>query len=89
MSGVDLYVGGNDLVLANLTGHPTVVLPNGTRTRDDVATPRALTFTGQLFGEADLLHVAQAYQRATGFHLLRPPMDKVLAEKQESVDAEK
>ncbi len=32
MSGIDLYVGGNDLVLTNLTGHPTVVLPNGTRT---------------------------------------------------------
>ena len=32
MSGIDLYVGGNDLLLANLTGHPTVVLPNGTRT---------------------------------------------------------
>ena len=42
MSGVDLYVGGNDLLLANLTGHPTVVLPNGTRTRDAVATPRAV-----------------------------------------------
>ena len=27
MRDVDLYVGGNDLVLTNLTGHPTVVMP--------------------------------------------------------------
>src|SRR5262249_26214061 len=31
MTQVDLYVGGNDLLLTNLTGHPTVVLPNGFR----------------------------------------------------------
>ena len=29
MTKVDLYVGGNDLMITNLTGHPTVVLPNG------------------------------------------------------------
>src|SRR5262249_22298691 len=29
MSQVDVYVGGNDLLLCNLTGHPTVVMPNG------------------------------------------------------------
>jgi len=86
MSTVDVYVGGNDLVLANLTGHPTVVLPNGTRPRDGVATPKGLTFTGQLFGETELLAVAEAYQRATGFHLARPRMDKLLAEPEQSGD---
>ena len=87
MATVDLYVGGNDLLLANLTGHPTVVLPNGMRTRDGIETPKGLTFTGQLFGEAELLAVAGAYQRATGFHLARPPMDKVLAEPEKSAEA--
>jgi Asp-tRNA(Asn)/Glu-tRNA(Gln) amidotransferase A subunit family amidase len=80
MSQIDLYIGGRDLTLANLTGHPTVVLPNGLRKRDGVETPTSLTFTGRLFGEADLLAVAQAYQRATDFHLARPPMEKVLGE---------
>jgi Asp-tRNA(Asn)/Glu-tRNA(Gln) amidotransferase A subunit family amidase len=80
MSQVDLYVGGRDLTLANLTGHPTVVLPNGLRPRGGVETPTSLTFTGRLFGETDLLAVAHAYQRATGFHLARPPMEKILAE---------
>ena len=70
---VDLYVGGNDLVITNLTGHPTVVLPNGFEQRDGVDVPTSLTFTGRLFGEASLLAVAEAYQRATDFHLRRPP----------------
>jgi Asp-tRNA(Asn)/Glu-tRNA(Gln) amidotransferase A subunit family amidase len=34
--------------------------------------PRSLTFTGRLFGEAELLAVGHAYQRATGFHLRHP-----------------
>jgi Asp-tRNA(Asn)/Glu-tRNA(Gln) amidotransferase A subunit family amidase len=85
MDRVDLYVGGSDLALANLTGHPTVVVPNGLATRGGVETPRSLTFTGRLFGESDLLAVANAYQRATSFHLARPPMDKVLEEAKTSV----
>jgi Asp-tRNA(Asn)/Glu-tRNA(Gln) amidotransferase A subunit family amidase len=74
MSQVDLYVGGNDLVLTNLTGHPTVVLPNGFRKVGAAELPIALTFTGKLYGESDLLAVAQAYQQATGHHLKRPPL---------------
>jgi Asp-tRNA(Asn)/Glu-tRNA(Gln) amidotransferase A subunit family amidase len=80
MTEVDLYVGGNDLLLTNLTGHPTVVLPNGFRKVEDMELPNALTFTGRLYGESDLLAVAHAYQQATGHHLKRPPMDKVKPE---------
>jgi Asp-tRNA(Asn)/Glu-tRNA(Gln) amidotransferase A subunit family amidase len=81
MAKVDLYVGGNDLLLTNLTGHPTVVLPNGLRKTEDVELPTALTFTGRLYGETELLSVAHAYQQATGHHLKRPPMDKLKPEK--------
>ncbi len=80
LAGVDLYVGGNDLLLTNLTGHPTVVLPNGFRKIGDVEVPTALTFTGRLYGEAELMGVALAYQQATGHHLRRPPMDRVTRE---------
>jgi Asp-tRNA(Asn)/Glu-tRNA(Gln) amidotransferase A subunit family amidase len=80
MSQVDLYVGGNDLLLTNLTGHPTVVLPDGFRKVDGAEMPTALTFTGRLFGETDLLSVAHAYQQATGHHLKRPPVDKLKLE---------
>jgi Asp-tRNA(Asn)/Glu-tRNA(Gln) amidotransferase A subunit family amidase len=80
MSQVDLYVGGRDLTLTNLTGHPSVVLPNGLQRRGGVDAPTALTFTGRLFGETDLLAVAHAYQRATDVRLARPPMEKILAD---------
>jgi Asp-tRNA(Asn)/Glu-tRNA(Gln) amidotransferase A subunit family amidase len=80
MGQVDLYVGGNDLQLTNLTGHPTVVVPDGFRKSGDVELPTSLSFTGRLYGESDLLAVAHAYQQATGHHLRRPPMDKVTPE---------
>jgi Asp-tRNA(Asn)/Glu-tRNA(Gln) amidotransferase A subunit family amidase len=87
MSQIDLYVGGRDLTLANLTGHPTVSVPNGLRTRNGVEKPTSLTFTGRLFGETDLLAVAHAYQRATDFQLARPPLDKILSNEKEKPDA--
>jgi Asp-tRNA(Asn)/Glu-tRNA(Gln) amidotransferase A subunit family amidase len=75
MRQVDLYVsptfGGDNLLLTNLTGHPQVVLPNGFRTD---GTPTSITFTGRLFGEAEVLAVAKAYQDATGFHRRRPEL---------------
>lgn len=77
---VDLYVGGNDLVLTNFTGHPTVVLPNGFSKIGMNETPLPITFTGRLYGETDLLAVAHAYQQATGYHLRRPAMEKVTPE---------
>jgi Asp-tRNA(Asn)/Glu-tRNA(Gln) amidotransferase A subunit family amidase len=73
MEKVDLYVGGDDLVLCNMTGHPTVVLPNG-------KPPAANTFTGRLYGESELLAVAAAYQEATGHHLKHPDMSQVTKE---------
>lgn len=76
MAQVDLYVGGNDLLLTNLTGHPTVVLPNGFRKNGEGELPTAITFTGRLYGETELLAVAHAYQLATGHHLKRPPLSE-------------
>ena len=80
MEKVDLYVGENDLQITNLTGHPSVCLPNGLVKNGGVDVPKALTFTGRLYGETELLTVAHAYQKATGFHLKRPPMDKATKE---------
>src|SRR5262245_30476785 len=72
---VDLYIGGADLAITNLTGHPTAVLPNGFAKMKDAEVPTAITFTGRLFGETELLAVAHAYQQATEHHLKRPPME--------------
>jgi Asp-tRNA(Asn)/Glu-tRNA(Gln) amidotransferase A subunit family amidase len=80
---VDLLVaptfGGDALLLTNLTGHPCVVLPNGFRLSD--GTPTSLTFTGRLFGENDLLAVADLFQRATDFHTRRPELPGATAAK--------
>jgi Asp-tRNA(Asn)/Glu-tRNA(Gln) amidotransferase A subunit family amidase len=75
MADLDAYVvpsfGGANLLLTNLTGHPTVVLPNGFR-KD--GTPGSLSFVGKLFGEGEAMAVAKAYQDATGFHLKHPAL---------------
>lgn len=72
---VDVYVcpsfGADNLLLTNLTGHPCVVLPNGYRSTD--GTPTSITFVGRLFGDAEVLAMAHAYQQATDFHRRRPP----------------
>ena len=60
---------GDNLLLTNLTGHPSVVLPNGFCSD---GTPTSFTVNGRLFGETEILAVAHAYQTATGFHRRRP-----------------
>ena len=75
MQNVDVYLspafGGSNLVLTNLTGHPSVVLPNGF---NDNGEPTSITFMGGLFDEATLLAVAKKYQQATGFHKQHPEL---------------
>ena len=75
MADIDVYVApsfiGSNLLLTNLTGHPCVVLPNGFR---ENGTPTSISFMGRLFGEAETLALARAYQEATDFHLRRPAL---------------
>jgi Asp-tRNA(Asn)/Glu-tRNA(Gln) amidotransferase A subunit family amidase len=80
MKKVDLYVGGPDLLLTNLTGHPQVVLPSGFVKRGNAVVPTTIELTGRLFGESELLAVAHAYQKATGHHLKHPDMTKLKKE---------
>jgi Asp-tRNA(Asn)/Glu-tRNA(Gln) amidotransferase A subunit family amidase len=80
MADIDVYVApwdiGENVLLTNLTGHPSVGLPNGF---SQWGTPTAITFVGKLFGEAEMLAVAKAFQDATDFHLKHPDLAKVLA----------
>ena len=72
---IDVYISpafsGNNLLLTNLTGHPSVVVPNGF---DEKTHPTGITFIGNLFEEAKTLAVAKAYQDATEFHLKHPEL---------------
>jgi Asp-tRNA(Asn)/Glu-tRNA(Gln) amidotransferase A subunit family amidase len=74
MAEVDMYVGfgGTDLLLTNMTGHPAVVVPTGVTAQ---GAPTSITFTSRLYEEATALAAAKAFQDATDFHLLKPPMD--------------
>ncbi|MFH2053125.1 MAG: amidase [bacterium] len=71
---IDVYVTpsfqGDNLLITNLTGHPQVVVPCGFETEN---APTSISFVGRLYGEADVLAVAKAYQDATGWHRMHPP----------------
>lgn len=75
MQQVDMYVsptyGSNNLLLTNLTGHPSVIVPNGFT---DEGLPTSITFIGDLFDEELILGVSQKYQQATDFHTKHPKM---------------
>ena len=62
---------GSALGPTNLTGHPEIAFPHGF---DSKGQPSALRLTGRLFGEADILLLAHAFQQKTDFHLKRPKL---------------
>ena len=62
---------GSSVLHGNLTGHPSVVVPNGF---SQAGTPTSICFIGKLFGEAEMLAVAKKYQDATDFHRRHPPL---------------
>ncbi|HEV3220132.1 MAG TPA: amidase [Candidatus Acidoferrales bacterium] len=77
---------GGQLTITNLTGNPSIILPNGLRGPDapkpanenqggGPGTPLSLTFLGNLYGDAKVCTLARAYQEATGFHLQHPKLD--------------
>ncbi|ELR72857.1 Glutamyl-tRNA(Gln) amidotransferase subunit A-like protein [Fulvivirga imtechensis AK7] len=65
--------GGNQLLMTNLTGHPCVVFPNGFNAEGK---PASISIIGNLFDEAKLLQLAEAYQAATGVDEMHPEMFK-------------
>lgn len=80
LAGFDAYVGGDDLTLTNMTGHPCIVLPTGQKPDAPNGQPDTITLTGRLFGEEALLTLAQAYQATSTVHRQRPPLERLLTE---------
>ena len=68
LGDLDLFVGSN-LGLTNFTGHPEISMPSGFVE----GSPTSLRFTGKLFGEAEMLRLAHAWQAATDYHLQQHP----------------
>ncbi len=57
--------------VTNLTGQPCVLLPHGFNEKGN---PTSLTFIGRVFGEAEMLALAKAYQDSTDWHLRHPKL---------------
>jgi Asp-tRNA(Asn)/Glu-tRNA(Gln) amidotransferase A subunit family amidase len=82
MSDIDVYVcpissnGGGGVLgvntaLGNLTGVPAVVVRNGF---SNAGIPTSMCFVGKLYGEAEMLALAKAYQDATDWHKRHPEL---------------
>ena len=62
---------GRQLLMTNLTGHPCVVLPNGSYAGDN---PGTITLLGNHFDEASILMFARYIQELTPFEEEFPPL---------------
>ena len=62
---------GSILAMTNLSGHPTFVAPCGF---GEDGLPYSISFTGRLFGDADVLALAMAWQRSTDYHRRHPKL---------------
>jgi Asp-tRNA(Asn)/Glu-tRNA(Gln) amidotransferase A subunit family amidase len=73
MNKIDFYLApsweGDNLLLTNLTGHPSVVVSTG---KAPDGTNSSITFIGRLFEEGNIIAAAKAFQDATEYHLKRP-----------------
>lgn len=59
------------LRISNLTGHPQAVVPCGFIDK----MPQSVLFMGRLYEEGAPLRLAMAYEQATDWHTMRPPLD--------------
>ncbi len=75
MDPIDVFVSpsfrGSTLLMTNLTGQPTAVVPSGFT---DKGTPVSISFVGKLWGEGAAVELARAYQAATDFNTRVPPL---------------
>ena len=62
---------GRQLLITNLTGHPAISVPNGF---DKKGRPTSFTLVGNLYDDGSILAFARAYQVATDFDEMRPPL---------------
>ncbi len=78
--------GAGQLAITNLTGHPSVTLPNAfhapssgeeaeaAANRSDYRNPDSITVIGDLYADERVLALAAAMQAETDFHRRRPPV---------------
>jgi len=65
---------GNQSAITNLTGNPVVCVPTEFDKRLNL--PTGISFVGNLYDEATILSIAQAYQKATNWDETHPTLFK-------------
>jgi len=65
---------GNQSAITNLTGNPVVCVPTGFDKKLNL--PTGISFVGNLYDEATILSIAQAYQKATNWDEIHPALFK-------------
>ncbi len=77
MADIDVLLtpsfGGDQMLMTNLTGHPCVVIPNGSYASN---TPGTITLVGNHFDEANILAFARYLQEITPFEEEHPDFFK-------------
>lgn len=75
LRGVDVYVaphsGSPNRSATSLSGHPAISVPNGF---DDEGKPTGVLFVGKLYGEAEMMTAARAFQDAHDYHRSHPDL---------------
>ena len=70
---------GNGLGITNLTGHPSITIPNAFRPLEDAPDsarrqPDSITIIGQLYQDEAVISLASLIQNKTNHHRRRPPI---------------
>ena len=76
MSDIDILIVpsfSNQLLITNLTGHPCVVIPNGSYADEN---PGSITLLGNHFDEASILTLARFLQEITSYNKEHPDLFK-------------
>lgn len=82
---VDVVLGGSDLLLTNLTGHPSIVVACDTSTAgNQLQAPGTIKLTAAAYREQMLLHVGNLVQLGLPPTPNRPSLDAFLAAEQSS-----
>jgi Asp-tRNA(Asn)/Glu-tRNA(Gln) amidotransferase A subunit family amidase len=80
---VDIYVGGDDLVITNLTGHPSLALPVIMLDKPPQTRPECCTLTAGLYDEATLLAIGGLIEQRADILKFRPELRKASRESAE------
>jgi Asp-tRNA(Asn)/Glu-tRNA(Gln) amidotransferase A subunit family amidase len=88
MQTIDIYLGFELSLYANLAGHPQLAFPAKLEQEDGHLVPRPEILVGRAYDESTLLALADACQRKIGLKE-RPPLERFLVEKDRFLKGEK